>query len=90
LHEALGRRSLSDSQIKEQRMEITTVFPYSGKVGQALSSGITQKVSAPLSYDIRLEHLTQPSAFPLRAALQMTTGPDNHCPRAGMILQALR
>ncbi len=71
-------------------MEITTAFPYSGKVGQALASGITQKVSAPLSYDIRLEHPTQAPAFPLRAALQMTPGPDNHCQRAAMILQALR
>lgn len=71
-------------------MEITTAFLYSGKVGQALSSGITQKVSAPLSYDIRLEHAKQAPAFPLRATLQMTPGPDNHCQRADMILQALR
>lgn len=71
-------------------MEITTAFPYSGKVGQALACGVTPTGSAPVVHDIRLEHPTQPPVFPLRAALQMPPGPDNHCQRAGMILQALR
>jgi hypothetical protein len=71
-------------------MQGTTAFPRFCKAGQALASGIKQTGSVPLVYDIRLEHPTNPPAFPWRAALQMTTGPDSLCQRAPMILQALR
>jgi hypothetical protein len=86
----VGWRSLSDNRIKGWIMQGTTAFPCFCKAGQALASGITQKGSAPLVYDIRLEHPTRASVFPLHAALQMTPGPDSLCQRAPMILQALR